>query len=219
MAREAGIDAEKDTLCRYEGWLEPLKAFEALVRDDEREQGQKWFDAVTAQHKRDAAPVQEPVVWKWHQAPVKTSWGHDMVVADLAIDRDNTVSVYCERDQTAKVEVMFTPPAASMQPVQEPVNLLEARKIAAEYGAPDSQVDNGNLYFALSKCLEHIDAQPAPVQEPIGYLFQHEETGLTTVVDVQQVEWGFEKNNPRHQKIGPVYTTPPAAQRQCEDDK
>jgi hypothetical protein len=57
-------------------------------------------------------------------------------------------------------------------------------------------------------------ARSAPVQEPIGYLFQHEETGLTMVVDVQQVEWGFEKNNPRHQKIGPVYTTPPAAQRQ-----
>ena len=34
MAREAGIDAEKDTLCRYEGWLEPLKTFEALVRAD-----------------------------------------------------------------------------------------------------------------------------------------------------------------------------------------
>jgi hypothetical protein len=45
--------------------------------------------------------------------------------------------------------------------LQEPINLLEARKIAAEYGTPDSQVDNGNLYFALSKCLEHIDAQPA----------------------------------------------------------
>jgi len=57
-----------------------------------------------------------------------------------------------------------------------------------------------------------LDYEPAPVQEPVGYLFQHEETGLTTVVDVQQVEWGFEKNNPRHQKIGPVYTTPPAAQ-------
>ena len=28
------------------------KAFEALVRADEREQGQKWFDAVTAQHKQ-----------------------------------------------------------------------------------------------------------------------------------------------------------------------
>ncbi len=29
-----------------------LKAFADLVRADEREQGQKWFDAVTAQHKQ-----------------------------------------------------------------------------------------------------------------------------------------------------------------------
>ena len=59
-----------------------------------------------------------PVAWKWHQAPVKTLWGHDMVVADRAIDKDNTVSVYCERDQTTKVEAMFTTPP---QPEQEPV--------------------------------------------------------------------------------------------------
>jgi hypothetical protein len=52
----------------------------------------------------------EPVAWKWHQAPVKTQWGHEMVVADLAIDKDNMVSVYCERDQTPKVEAMFTNP-------------------------------------------------------------------------------------------------------------
>jgi hypothetical protein len=32
--------------------LEKLKAFAELVRADEREQGQKWFDAVTAQHKQ-----------------------------------------------------------------------------------------------------------------------------------------------------------------------
>ena len=52
----------------------------------------------------------EPVAWKWHQAPVKTSWGDGMVVADIAIDKDHTASIYCERDQTAKVEAMFTPP-------------------------------------------------------------------------------------------------------------
>lgn len=61
----------------------------------------------------DAQPPAAPVTWKWHQAPVKTSWGNDMVVADLAIDKDNTVSLYCERDQTAKVEAMFTPPVAN----------------------------------------------------------------------------------------------------------
>lgn len=48
---------------------------------------------------------QEP--WVWMPAPIKTQWGHDMVVADLAIDKDHTVSVYCERDQTARVEAMF----------------------------------------------------------------------------------------------------------------
>ena len=60
-----------------------------------------------------AQPEQEPVAWKWHKAPVKTSWGHEMFVADLGIDRDHTVSIYCERDQIAKVEAMFTTPPAA----------------------------------------------------------------------------------------------------------
>lgn len=41
--------------------------------------------------------------------------------------------------------------------------------------------------------------------EPIGYLYQHEDTGMTTSVDVQQVGWGFEKNNPRFTLIGPLH--------------
>lgn len=45
---------------------------------------------------------------KWIQAPVKTQWGDEMVVASVEIDKDHTVCLYCERDQTAKVEAMFT---------------------------------------------------------------------------------------------------------------
>jgi hypothetical protein len=41
--------------------------------------------------------------------------------------------------------------------------------------------------------------------EPIGYLYQHEDTGMTASVDVQQVEWGFEKNNPRYTLVGPLH--------------
>jgi len=37
MAREAGIDAESDTLCRYEGWVEPFTRFAAIVAVAERE--------------------------------------------------------------------------------------------------------------------------------------------------------------------------------------
>ena len=44
---------------------------------------------------------------KWQQAPVKTQWGHEKVVASVAIDKDHTLSLYCERDQTPKVDAMF----------------------------------------------------------------------------------------------------------------
>jgi hypothetical protein len=111
-----------------------IEHFAELVRADERKQVALDKKAENARelgldyepvskdnsNYRYDPPVAEPVAWKWHQAPVKTSWGHDMVVADLAIDKDNTVSVYCERDQKAKVEAMFTPPAQPA-PVQEPV--------------------------------------------------------------------------------------------------
>jgi hypothetical protein len=44
---------------------------------------------------------------KWQQAPVKTQWGDEMVVASVAIDNDHTLSLYCERDQAPKVDAMF----------------------------------------------------------------------------------------------------------------
>ena len=55
---------------------------------------------------------QEPVALKWQQAPIRTAWGDGMVVASVAIDKDHTVCLYCEREQTAKVESMFTSPPA-----------------------------------------------------------------------------------------------------------
>ncbi len=52
MAREAGLFTHKEVQAE-------LKAFEAIVRADEREQGQKWFDAVTAQHKQEILAERE----------------------------------------------------------------------------------------------------------------------------------------------------------------
>ena len=44
--------------------------------------------------------------------------------------------------------------------------------------------------------------------KPVAWMYQHEETGTIDIVDVQQVEWGFEKNNPRFLKVGPLYAIP-----------
>lgn len=38
-AKEAGIDAESDTLCRHEGWLEPITQLCAIAMSAGREQG------------------------------------------------------------------------------------------------------------------------------------------------------------------------------------
>jgi hypothetical protein len=85
---------------------------------------------------------------------------------------------------------------AAADKLQEPVNLLEARRIAAEYGTPDSQVDNGNLYFALSKCLEHIDAQP--VQEPVAWMLEQ-----GAYIEFERMDYH------NGDEWTPLYTTPP----------
>jgi hypothetical protein len=48
----------------------------------------------------------------------------------------------------------------------------------------------------------------AELPEPDSYLFQHDETGLTQHVDAQQVEWGFERNNPRLRRVSGTFTEP-----------
>ncbi len=46
---------------------------------------------------------------EWGRAPTKTQWGHDMVEASVALDKDHTLSLYCERDQIEKVPKVFKP--------------------------------------------------------------------------------------------------------------
>lgn len=67
----------------------------------------------------------------------------------------------------------------------------------------------------LSKTIDGIDEALADTadlkdvilchSEPAGYTFQHEDTGRTMCVEAHQVEWNFEKNNPRLFKVGPLY--------------
>jgi hypothetical protein len=51
---------------------------------------------------------------KWQQAPVKTQWGDEMVVASVSIDKDHTLDLYCEREQIPKVEAMLIPQFPTM---------------------------------------------------------------------------------------------------------
>jgi len=88
MAREAA----GDDWGLFQEYMPEIHRLAELVRADERAR----------------MAEQKPVTLKWQQAPIRTAWGDDMVVASVAIDNDHTLSLYCERDQTPKVEAMFT---------------------------------------------------------------------------------------------------------------
>lgn len=44
--------------------------------------------------------------------------------------------------------------------------------------------------------------------KPVAWMYQHKETGVTGFADEQQIEWGFEKNNPRLQRVCALYPIP-----------
>ena len=88
MAREAA----GDDWGLFQEYMPEIHRLVELVRADERAR----------------MAEQKPVTLKWQQAPIRTAWRDDMVVASVAIDNDHTLSLYCERDQTPKVEAMFT---------------------------------------------------------------------------------------------------------------
>lgn len=61
---------------------------------------------------------------------------------------------------------------------------------------------------ALDVAEKSTPAEPVQgeVVEVVAHMYQHDETGLIGFVDQQQVDWGFEKNNPRLQLCGPLMT-------------
>ena len=87
----------------------------------------------------------------------------------------------------------------------------EALKLALWHEAmakePNRNQAKREKHEATAKLIKEALAKPD--QEPVAWMFQHEETGRTVCIDAQQLGWGFEKGNPRLKKIAPLYTTPP----------
>ena len=47
---------------------------------------------------------------EWQDAPARTQWGHDMVVATVALGKDHSVDLYCARSKTAEAEALLKKP-------------------------------------------------------------------------------------------------------------
>lgn len=47
---------------------------------------------------------------EWQNAPATTWWGHDMVVATVALGKDHSVDLFCARSKTAEAEALLKKP-------------------------------------------------------------------------------------------------------------
>lgn len=65
---------------------------------------------------------------------------------------------------------------AQEQAGQEPIGLNEVRRIAAEYTEQNSQVDSGNLYWALCEALKYTE--PKPVISDVFFICDAYESGF-----------------------------------------
>ena len=89
-------------------------------------------------------------------------------------------------------------------------NLREvAQQALDEWHDDPGSVRMASLMIALRTAIEQ--AETAPVQEPVAWMWQHDETGRTGFVDPWQVENGWQANNPRCKLVHPLYTRPQPA--------
>jgi hypothetical protein len=76
---------------------------------------------------------------------------------------------------------------------------LEALEAHADIGIKsDKAIDS------LRQAIEQVEKQ-----EPVAWMWQHDETGRTGFIDMWQLENGWEKINPRLLLVCPLYTAPP----------
>ena len=152
-----------------------------------------------------AAPVQEPVAWLYPEGLEALKAGKCWTAYGTKQDDNCNIPVHLNAAVAPKVEPVKTEcdgfdshPAAQPAPVQ-PVPWSQA--LESVWAEPDDTPPA---------------AQPAPVQEPVAWMFQHDETGRMNYVGNDGIHnpTMFLEMNPRYALVCPLYTTPPAAQRQ-----
>ena len=163
-----------------------------------------WFKALELVRKRPAE--QEPMTTQTEADRLANQLDYhreyDLGVTHTGIDEQAAAEL---RRQQAEIERLNEALA------EQPAPMIHGDIRDGLVDDEPAQQELGRNHWEDGDVFERIGAmkkQPAQ-QEPVAWMFQHEETGRTMCVDAQQVEWGFEKGNPRLKKIAPLYEHPP----------
>jgi hypothetical protein len=96
------------------------------------------------------------------------------------------------------------------------MNYIKATLTA--FGPDEGVTFTQDMWAKLHQAMTAIAAHPAPIQEPVAWMFEDDEdnghkTFIQTPPSPEVVAYLAKWNRPAWV---PLYTTPPAAQRQCE---
>jgi hypothetical protein len=68
-----------------------------------RKETHDLFAVLTGDAHPSNATAAQASALEWTAAPIRTQWGDGMMVADVALDSDSTLTMYCHRDDRPKV--------------------------------------------------------------------------------------------------------------------
>ena len=142
----------------------------------------------------------------WHKSPSKTEFGADIVIADSQIDKDHTLTMYCERDQIDKVPGallrLLTQPAAPAQRL----DAIPWPTVLRYTGGSDMS----SVWIDDRKGgeVEYVKAPAQPVEQPIDEPCPH--CGAYG-------DYAFTANDMRAARAAPAQPAVPLTERQIRD--
>ncbi|SNY95517.1 hypothetical protein SAMN04488142_0017 [Halomonas sp. hl-4] len=198
--RIAQLEQERDTLAyRNTGLIQQCRAAERQ-RDEQLSKLRALNHGSTSE------------AWHW----MGNGEDHlESLVCPILISAENLKAIFSDRDDYRAAEELQINLREKMQDERDALaahveRLRAALNYCSEYlyGSHLNTIGHGSkAHMEMVSALEETPATSLALlnQEPEAWMYQHEETGRIGFIEQDEVDRGFERNNPRLQLICPLY--------------
>lgn len=90
---------------------------------------------------------------KWHKAPHSTQWGEGMVVTDVALGKDATLTMYCAEEDVPLADELFDLKSLSLDQYQAEAMSFRLESATEQYALLGLSAEVGELHSLVSKAI------------------------------------------------------------------
>ena len=88
---------------------------------------------------------------KWHKAPHSTQWGEGMVVTDVGLSKDSTLTMYCAEEDIPLADELFNIASFSLNQYQNEAMMFRLETATPLYAVLNLTGEVGELCSLLAK--------------------------------------------------------------------